>query len=286
VRYDDEVRPIVRIALFAAAALSVERWAARVAEAQPTPSLPRNGDAANLGEHASVAPCPAEFLPDHGACVPSRFERVEGGQDPEVRSNAHRDRAGRVVRYDHIPRRPERPADYRRYRLPIHVPRDRPFVGSDYDLGEPDNEQRRGARFKAVGHGGVDWAAPRGAPVHAIRLEHQTGETEAVFVGELFGTSVVTRHRVLEAGAPQTYLIVHGHLERAASDVRRGDALPVGKVLGYVGDTGSPGAVHLHFELRRLREGTEFERLGPREWLHNSHSMASDPRNLLELEAQ
>ena len=145
----------------------------------------------------------------------------------------------------------------------------------------PDAEQRRGSSLKAVGHGGLDLAAPRGTPVRAVRLEHQLGEAEVLFAGELFGTTVVTRHSVSEAGAPRDYLVLHGHLERAAA-LRVGDGAPVGATLGFVGDTGSPGAVHLHFEVRRVRDQIELRNLAPRELVHNARTIACDPRNVLE----
>ena len=102
-----------------------------------------------------------------------------------------------------------------------------------------------------------------------------------LFAGELFGTTVVTRHSVSEAGSPRDYLILHGHLERAAA-LRPGDAAPAGTLLGFVGDTGSPGAVHLHFEVRRVRDDVQVRELAPRELVHNARTIACDPRNVLE----
>jgi len=208
------------------------------------------------------------------------------GEALESEQNEHHDRQGRLVRYEHIPRRPERPADYRRYALPLATSKQQAFVGSGYDLGLPDAEQRRGAGLKAVGHGGLDLAAPRGTVVHGVRLEHQRGDAEVLFVGELFGTSVVTLHSVAEASALREYLIVHGHLERANASLHKGDAVSTETTLGFVGDTGSPGAVHLHFEVRRVRDAIPVRELGPRELVHNAKTIACDPRNVLELAAE
>jgi murein DD-endopeptidase MepM/ murein hydrolase activator NlpD len=275
---------LVRIALAAATTLVVARFAERYL---PPETAHAASAGAGLGEAARAeAACPAGTLPDHGACIPVPLEPFDDGPSPEVEQNAHRDRAGRLVRYEHIPRRPERPADYRRYLLPIPVSDEQSFATSGYDLGLPDAEQRRGAHLKAVGHGGVDLAAPRGTPVHVVRLEHQIGPAEVLFVGELFGTSVVTRHAVTETGVARDYLIIHGHLERAATGLRVGDAAPDGATLGFVGDTGSPGAVHLHFETRRARDDVRLRELGPRELVHNAKTIACDPRNVLELATQ
>ncbi len=273
------MRPAVRIALVAASALGLTRFAEGhlPAEAGTTVALPLE-DAATTPH----APCPRGALPDHGACIPVPVGPVDDGPTPEIQANAHRDRAGRLVRYEHIPRRPERPADYRRYTFPIPLAPGQAFSGSGYDLDRPDSEQRRGARFKAVGHGGIDLGARRGTPVHAVRLEHQSGDAEVLFVGDLFGTTVITRHTITESGVPRDYLVLHGHLERAAA-LRPGDAAPAGTTLGFVGDSGSPGVVHLHFEVRRVRDETRLRELAPRELVHNARTIVCDPRNVLEL---
>lgn len=274
------VSPLVRLALAAATTVVVTRFAERYAPPQSpfTASLVAGAASGTL----PVAACPAGTLPDHGACIPVPLAPFADGPAPEVEKNAHRDRAGRLVRYEHIPRRPERPADYRRYLLPVPVSAGQSLAQSGYDLDRPDAEQRRGAHLKAVGHGGLDLSAPRGTPVRVVRLERQVGEAEVLFVGELFGTSVVTRHAVTEAGVARDYLIIHGHLERAVTGLRVGDSAPTGATVGFVGDTGSPGAVHLHFEVRRARDDIRLRELGPRELVHNAKTIACDPRNVLE----
>ena len=277
------MRPLVRIALNAATALVVARFAERYLPTETALAASWAPEGPPLAEPAAA--CPAGTLPDHGACIPVPLQPFDEGLSPEVARNAHRDRAGRLVRYEHIPRRPERPADYLRYQLPIPVAKGQSFSGSGYDLGLPDAEQRRGSHLKAVGHGGIDLSAPRGTPVRVVRLEHQVGPAEVLFVGELFGTSVVTRHALLEAGVARDYLVIHGHLERAATGLRVGDAPPDGATLGFVGDTGSPGAVHLHLEIRRARDDVQLRLLGPRELVQNERTIACDPRNVLELAA-
>jgi murein DD-endopeptidase MepM/ murein hydrolase activator NlpD len=157
------------------------------------------------------------------------------------------------------------------------------FVTSGYDLDQPDEEQRRGAEMKAVGHGGIDLAQKRGTPVLLVALEHQVGDADVLFVGKLFGNSVVTHHALREGGGVRDYLVIHGHLEKPASGLAKGSALPAGAVVGYVGDSGSPGVVHLHLEVRRTREGVSIGALGPGELAHNSKTVACDPRNVLPL---
>jgi hypothetical protein len=237
---------------------------------------------ASAGEATSAPACPADTLPDGGVCVPVPDITLGGEALAEQRA-AHHDRDGRLRVYDQIPRRPERPADYRKYQLPVPPLAQQSFVTSGYDLDLPDEEQRRGAEMKAVGHGGIDIAQKRNTPAALVPLEHQVGDADVLFVGKLFGNSVVTHHVVREGSALRDYLLIYGHLEKPASGLARGDSLPAGSIVGYVGDSGSPGVVHLHVEVRRAREGVVMSTLAPSELAHNSKTVACDPRNVLVL---
>lgn len=258
---------------------------ARAASGAETPGAPSHGALAGLPDSErspASSPCPPRTLPDGGVCIPVADLSVGGEALAEQRA-AHHDRSGRLRVYDQIPRRPERPSDYRKYQLPVPPLPQQSFVTSGYDLDLPDDEQRRGAEMKAVGHGGVDLAQKRGTPVALVALEHQVGDADVLFVGKLFGNSVVTHHALREASALRDYLVIYGHLEKPASGLQRGSTLPAGGVVGYVGDSGSPGVVHLHLEVRRAREGTNLLTLGPGELANNAKTVACDPRNVLPL---
>ena len=54
-------------------------------------------------------------------------------------------------------------------------------------------------------------------------------------------------------------------------------------LLGFVGDSGSPGVVHLHVEVRRAREGVDAGQLPLGQVNQNAKTVACDPRNVLEL---
>ncbi len=208
-----------------------------------------------------------------------------GGDALQAKENRHRDRHGNWVRYEQIPRRPDRSKSYRAYRFPVPLSLNQTFVSSGYDLDLPSSSQRRGAHLKAVGHGGVDIAQPRGTEVRSVNLEHQVGDAEVVLVGELFGNSVVTRHSVRQGGRLREYLVVHGHLDGPAPGLSRGMNVREGSLLGFVGDSGSPGDVHLHLEVRRVRDGVDAKELSPRRMVHNSKTVVCDPRNVLPLRA-
>lgn len=227
--------------------------------------------------------CPVGSLPDGDACVRIQSDDDEAPETPsEV--NAHHDKRGRWVVYDQIPRRPDRPADYDAYRYP--VPCEHACVVSGYDLDRPDDSQRRGWRLSHVGHGAVDLPQKKGTPITMVPLEHQVGDAEVVYVGPLFGTTVLTRHTLREGGQLRDYLLLFGHLEAPAPGLAAGARLGAGAPVGFVGDTGSPELVHLHLEARRIRDGVDIGKVlqaGPGALIDNDSSIVCDPRNVLPL---
>ena len=250
---------------------------------RPAPQSAPSASASGQASAAPVAvPCPSGALPDGEGCVP--FEQA-GGEGPELESqqNQHHDRRGQLRVYEQIPRHPERPEEYGAYRYPIPTPEGGKLAVSGFDLDLPDDQQRRGAHLKAVGHGGVDLAAPRGTEVRALPIEHQEGDAEVIYTGQLFGLSVVTRQARKEGGKLQEYITIHGHLDGVAPGVSKGTRAPEGTLLGFVGDSGSEGVVHLHLELRRVREGVDAAALPPGKLAANDRTIAVDPRNLLPL---
>lgn len=276
-------------------------WAATAAAALtalgaliPEPGEPTAGasgsaatDPAALGPNADPrrAACPGGTLPDHGVCIPAPTRALTSLAPLEAERGQHRDRSGSWVSYEQIPRRPERPADYAAYRYPVPLAKGGGSVVSGYDLHLADSEQRRGAHLGAVGHGGIDVTQRRGTEVRLLRLEHQIADADVIYVGELFGLSVVTRHALREGGQLREYLMIHGHLEGPAPGLTQGSSLSDGALLGFVGDSGSPGVVHLHLEVRRVREGVKLSTLSGGQLAHASNTVVCDPRNVLPLAA-
>jgi len=180
---------------------------------------------------------------------------------------------------------PDRTADYDAYRYPIPpgLPGGKHVV-SGYDLDRPDPQQRRGRTLSHVGHGGVDLPQTRGTPVSMIPLEHQEGDAEVLFTGKLFGTTVVTRHALREGGRLRDYVVLFGHLDSISPGVVAGTTVKEGDVIATVGDTGSPELVHLHLEVRRVREGVDLARVpAGAQLIAESTSVVCDPRNVLPL---
>lgn len=228
--------------------------------------------------------CPQGTAPDNDACVHLTRGADDGPLAPSS-PNAHREKSGRWAQYEQIPRLPDRPSDYDAYRYPI--PAGLPnghYVVSGYDLDRPDPEQRRARTLSHVGHGGVDLPQIKGTPVKNVALDHQEGEAEVLYTGPLFGTTVVTRHTLREGGRVRDYVVLFGHLESIAAGLAPGATLKEGELVGTVGDTGSPSLVHLHLEVRRVREGVDLGKVpAGAPLIADSVSVVCDPRNVLPL---
>lgn len=88
-------------------------------------------------------------------------------------------------------------------------------------------------------HRGVDYAAPVGTPVRAA------GDGRVRFVGRQGGFG-----NVIELEHGLGVVTVYGHLSRFAPQLRRGERVELGRVIGYVGMTGLASGPHLHYEYR------------------------------------
>jgi murein DD-endopeptidase MepM/ murein hydrolase activator NlpD len=89
-----------------------------------------------------------------------------------------------------------------------------------------------------VPHTGVDFAAERGTPVHAV------GDgiiTQAGWNGG-YGKTLDLQH-------DDRYMSRYAHLHNFADGIRNGVEVKKGQIIGYVGSTGRSTGPHLHFEL-------------------------------------
>jgi len=89
-------------------------------------------------------------------------------------------------------------------------------------------------------HRGVDYAAPRGTPVHAI------GDGYIAFKGwkHGYGRFILIRH------TNRNHSTAYAHMSRYARHIRKGQHVRQGQVIGYVGMSGLATGPHLHFEFR------------------------------------
>lgn len=249
----------------------------------PPSTPPRASPGVPLNQPALCGP---RTIPEGSVCLPLpdlgvELDGAEGAPASEPLSGAHPAlEPGRGLEtYDHIPRRPDRSPDLTAYQYPIGAPGEPVRVLSGYDLDLPGAAQRRTSH--AVGHGAVDIAASRRDTVRVAELENQEGQAEVAFIGPLFGSTVVTNHLVREAGHLNHYVVLYGHLDGPREGLAPGEHLSRGAIVGYAGDSGSPGIVHLHLEIRKLRDGVDLAAIDLRGLLNNAVSIASDPRNVL-----
>jgi len=87
-------------------------------------------------------------------------------------------------------------------------------------------------------HKGVDFACPVGTPIMAAG----DGVVEHVGMRGAYGNYVRIRHS-------NGYKTAYAHLSRYAKDLRRGQHVSQGKIIGYVGKTGRTTGAHLHYEV-------------------------------------
>jgi murein DD-endopeptidase MepM/ murein hydrolase activator NlpD len=87
-------------------------------------------------------------------------------------------------------------------------------------------------------HHGVDVAAPAGTPIRAMKH----GRVEHAGARGGYGLTVVISH----GGSVRS---LYAHMSRI--DVRAGDRVRGGDVIGAVGSTGNATGPHLHFEISR-----------------------------------
>ena len=124
--------------------------------------------------------------------------------------------------------------ELRRRRLPIPVP-------GVYaaNLVQTFHQSRGGREHEAL-----DILAPRGTPAVAV----EDGRIEKLFTSERGGLTV---YLFDDSG---TYCYYYAHLDRYADDLKEGDHILRGHIVGYVGTTGNapPETPHLHFAVFKL----------------------------------
>ena len=129
-------------------------------------------------------------------------------------------------------------------------------------ISSPFSRNRRHPIFRTVRpHLAIDYAAPSGTPVVAI------GGGRVEFAGwrNGYGNVVDIRHS-------GSYVSRYAHFSRFAKQLRRGQSVNAGDVIGYVGQTGHATGPHLHFEF--LRGGNKINFLALR--LPKNHQLAGE----------
>jgi peptidoglycan LD-endopeptidase LytH len=106
------------------------------------------------------------------------------------------------------------------------------------------------ARSEGRLHQGIDIMAPQGAPV----LAATDGEIVRFWNSELGGVSIY------QADANGDLVFYYAHLSARADNIKEGDRVRQGQVIGYVGETGNASTPHLHFEMARVSDADRWWR--------------------------
>lgn len=109
-------------------------------------------------------------------------------------------------------------------------------------------------------HEGTDFAARTGTPIMA------TGNGTVTFRGRKggYGRMIILSHR-------DGYTTRYGHMSRFKSNLKVGDKVYQGDIIGYVGRSGRATGPHLHYEFRKNKKAVDPMRVA----LPNSMSLSS-----------
>ncbi len=152
------------------------------------------------------------------------------------------------------------------FQNPIFPP-DNTFVDTTYRYGSTQNGKREP-------HHGVEFLNKFGTPVHAAgdgAVQFAGPDKEAVYSPwrDFYGNVVVVRH------ANEMYTL-YAHLSKI--DVQSGDEVKAGDLIGEVGQSGVATGSHLHFEVRKGGDGTDyFSAQNPELWLIPNEDEISEP---------
>jgi murein DD-endopeptidase MepM/ murein hydrolase activator NlpD len=130
---------------------------------------------------------------------------------------------------------------------PLSVLRDRnllvPVPGVERKTLRGSFSEKRGSSRM---HEAIDILAPRHTPVRAV----EDGRVARLFFSRDGGITVY------QFDPSEQYVYYYAHLERYAANLREGDTVKRGQVIGYVGTSGNapPGTPHLHFAIFKMTD--------------------------------
>jgi hypothetical protein len=147
---------------------------------------------------------------------------------------------------------------------PLVHPLDPPFRRITQRFGENPGDY---ARWGLKGHTGIDFAAPMKSPVYAVEsgVVIETGFDEYGY-----GNYVKIRHKGFES--------LYAHLHRL--DVKQGEGIGKGELLGLSGSSGNSTGPHLHYAMRIVpyNRGDGWDGFSdPEPYLKDAHTAGPQP---------
>lgn len=124
----------------------------------------------------------------------------------------------------------------------------RSYTGKRFPCPLPDGTYIKSQPF-GYGHGGVDLATFYSYPVGTVPIRAAEGGTVVASYNHYsWGEMVKISHGDLDGVGNDVYTL-YAHMASGSRQVRVGDVVQKGDILGYVGSTGVSTGPHLHFEL-------------------------------------
>jgi hypothetical protein len=151
--------------------------------------------------------------------------------------------------------------------IPGHFILDRPISATNNDSIERSYAFGSTLNGEREVHHGVEFTNPKGTPVLAAAdgvVVAAGTDHDQVYgnVPDLYGNLVVIQHHL--ADAPDPLYTLYGHL--SSIQVRPGDQVKSGEIIGLVGKSGKAMGMHLHFEVRSGEAGYE-DVMNPELWI-------------------
>lgn len=134
-------------------------------------------------------------------------------------------------------------AGYSAYYTPAGASMQKAFLRTPVKVGRISstfNPRRKHPILNKIrAHKGVDYAAPTGTPVYATG----NGRISSKGWSRGYGKTIEIQHG-------DKYSTLYGHLSGYAKDLKEGERVRQGDLIGYVGRTGLATGPHLHYEFR------------------------------------
>lgn len=124
------------------------------------------------------------------------------------------------------------------------------------------------SRFKGT-HKGVDFAVKTGTPVYACvsgAVVHAgtQGRGVARGWGKAFGIHIIIDNAKFADGSPGLWA---GYMHLSKVNVRAGQKIKKGQLIGWTGNTGRSTGPHLHLEIQQGRYWSPTKHVNPKRWL-------------------
>lgn len=121
-------------------------------------------------------------------------------------------------------------------------------------------------------HKGVDFFVPVGTPVYAavggvvVHAGSQlaNGWTHRGW-GAAYGTQVIIDNAKFKDGSAGLWA---GYMHLSKVNVKPGDKVKKGQLIGWSGETGRVKGPHLHFEIQKARYWSAVGHVNPQKWLN------------------